>query len=38
MFDNISQWGWVAIAWGELVLAYIGYLLYINWRERQVDK
>ena len=36
MFDNWSQWTWVSIAWIELVLAYGGYLAYLNWRRAQV--
>ena len=31
----MSSWGWVAIAWIELVLAYGGYLLYLRWRARR---
>jgi hypothetical protein len=36
VFDNWSQWTWVSIAWIELVLAYGGYLLYLNWRRQKV--
>lgn len=36
MFDNISQWGWVAFAWIEVILAYIGYLMYLNWRAKKL--
>ncbi len=33
MFENWTQWHWVAFAWGQLILAYIGYLVYLNRRE-----
>lgn len=33
MFENWTQWHWVALAWGQLILAYIGYLVYLNRRE-----
>jgi hypothetical protein len=36
VFDNWSQWTWVSIAWIELVLAYGGYLTYLNWRRQKV--
>jgi hypothetical protein len=36
VFDNWTQWTWVSIAWGELLLAYGGYLLYLNWRRQKV--
>lgn len=35
MFDAVSNWGWVAIAWLEVLLAYGGYLAYLAWRERR---
>ena len=35
MFNSISNWTWVALAYGEVVLAYLGYLLYLRWRERR---
>ena len=37
MFDNIPDWGWVAAAWGEVVLAYIGYLLYLRHRAKRLE-
>jgi len=33
MFENWTQWNWVALAWGQLILAYVGYLVYLNRRE-----
>lgn len=36
MFNSISEWGWVAIAWLQLILSYIGYLWYLHQRERQI--
>ncbi len=33
MFENWTQWHWVAFAWGQLILAYTGYLVYLNRRE-----
>ena len=35
MFNNLSPWGWVALAWVEVLLAYGGYLYYLAWRERR---
>lgn len=28
----MSNWGWILLAWGQLVVFYVGYLLYLNWR------
>lgn len=36
MFDSWTQWTWVTIAWLELVLAFAGYLTYLNWRRRRL--
>ncbi len=36
--SNLSPWGWVAVAWAELVLAYAGYLLYLRWRLKRLEK
>lgn len=36
MFKSLTAWQWIALAWLELVLAYGGYLLYLNWRERRL--
>ena len=35
MFDNLGSWVWVGFAWAELIIAYIAYLLYLNWREQR---
>lgn len=34
----MSSWGWVLIAWLQLVLAYGAYLLYLRWRGNQLEK
>lgn len=36
MFDNWTPWTWVSIAWLQLVLAYGGYLYYLNARGQQL--
>lgn len=36
MFDSWNQWTWVAIAWLQLVVAYGGYLAYLDWRRRRL--
>jgi hypothetical protein len=33
----MSDWGWVLIAWGQLVVVYLGYLLYLNWRAKKLQ-
>ena len=38
MFESWSAWGWVAFAWGQLILAYAGYLGYLNWRVRRLER
>lgn len=38
MFDSWSAWAWIAAAWFELILAYGGYLLYLRWRAKRVEK
>ncbi len=38
MFDNVPNWGWVAFAWLELVIAYGGYMYYLNWRKRRLQE
>lgn len=30
------HWVWVALAWGQLTLFYLGYLLYLRWRARRL--
>lgn len=37
MFDNLPQWAWVAAAWSQLVIAYGGYLYYLNRRYRRLE-
>lgn len=36
MFENWSHWTWVTVAWLEVVVAYVGYLLYLRWRRRRL--
>jgi hypothetical protein len=36
VFDTMSQWTWVAIAWLQVLLAYGGYLVYLAWRRRRL--
>ncbi len=38
MFDSWTQWTWVGVAWLEVVLAYTGYLTYLNWRRRRLER
>lgn len=35
MFEKLTHWQWVWLAWGELVLAYVGYVAYLGWRRRR---
>ena len=35
VFETLSQWGWVSIAWAEVLAAYVGYLLYLRWRAKR---
>lgn len=35
MFSNLTHWQWVAIAWGELILAYVIYLVYLARLEKR---
>lgn len=35
MFDNLSAWTWITIAWLQLVVAFGGYLAYLAWRVRK---
>ncbi len=38
MLADLTQNQWVAIAWGELLLVYAGYLLYLRWLARKKAK
>lgn len=38
MFDNWSQWAWVALAWLELLVAYGGYLFYLRSRGKRLEE
>lgn len=35
MFAKFTHWTWVIIAWAQLALTYVGYLLYLRWLERR---
>jgi uncharacterized membrane protein len=35
---NMTSWHWVALAWGQLILFYLGYLFYLNWRYKNVKR
>ncbi len=37
MFDSWTQWHWVAFAWGQVILAYIGYGIYLHKRDRRLQ-
>ena len=37
MFDTMTQWTWVAIAWSQVLIAYGGYLAYLGWRRRRLE-
>lgn len=34
----MSSWGWVVLAWAELILAYVGYGFYLRWRQKRLEK
>jgi hypothetical protein len=36
VFESMSQWTWVAVAWAQVLLAYGGYLAYLGWRRRRL--
>ncbi|MFA5550472.1 MAG: hypothetical protein WDA03_02545 [Trueperaceae bacterium] len=36
MFDNLGHWTWITLAWGQVVLAYVIYLLYLRRMERRI--
>lgn len=36
MFDNLGPWTWITIAWGQVFLAYVIYLLYMRRLERRI--
>ena len=35
-FATWPQWAWVALAWGQLTVFYLGYLLYLRWRAKRL--
>lgn len=35
MWADLTPTQWIAIAWGELIVAYAAYLVYLNWRARK---
>ena len=38
MFDGWSAWTWVLVAWGELLVAYAGYVIYLRRREARAQR
>lgn len=38
MSVKLSHWGWVAVAWGQLFLTYVLYLLYLRHLERRATE
>jgi hypothetical protein len=36
VFDSWSHWTWVTIAWLQVLLAYAGYLVYLQRRRRRL--
>lgn len=38
MFETWTHWTWVSVAWIELVLAFAGYLAYLGWRRRRLQR
>jgi hypothetical protein len=36
VFEGWSHWTWVGIAWAQVVVAYVGYLVYLGWRRQQL--
>lgn len=38
VLDNLTPWGWVLLAYGQLVVAYGGYAIYLRWRERRAAR
>ncbi|HLV11219.1 MAG TPA: hypothetical protein VKY42_02120 [Trueperaceae bacterium] len=38
MSVDLTQNQWVALAWAELLIVYLGYFLYLRWLERKKPK
>lgn len=38
MLADLTPGQWVAFAWIELIVVYVGYLLYLRWLERKKPK
>lgn len=38
MWANLTANQWVAFAWLQLVIVYVGYLVYLRWRARKVEE
>ena len=32
----MTTWGWILLAWAELIIFYVGYLFYLNWRANKL--
>ncbi|MEM7735718.1 MAG: hypothetical protein AAF267_07990 [Deinococcota bacterium] len=38
VFPGWTAWHWVAFAWVQLIGAYVGYIAYLQWRLRKLEK
>lgn len=38
MLADLTQGQWVALAWGELLIVYAGYLGYLRWLRQKKAK
>ena len=38
VFPGWTAWHWVALAWGQLIGAYVAYLAYMRWRMQTLKR
>lgn len=38
VFPGWTAWHWVALAWGQLIGAYVAYLAYMRWRMQNLKR
>ena len=38
MFEWMTQWHWVGLAWAHLILSYLGYLVYLRSRAKRASE
>lgn len=38
VYPGWTAWHWVALAWGQLLGAYVAYLVYMRWRVQNLKK